>query len=102
MITASGAPVLAAQEHPVCAARQHDCGKTARLTKCCCGDQGDPAGSGGPTESRVQLTVQLAPMVGTPAEVLAVRPAVIPVRANTSPPRAAILDLPTLLATLLI
>jgi hypothetical protein len=102
VIIASAAPVLAAQEHPVCAASKHDCGKTARLTRCCCGDHGNPAGRGGPTESRVQVTPQWAPLVGTPVDAPAAEPGLIAVRANASPPRTAIFDLPTLLATLLI
>lgn len=102
LVTAAGAPVLAAQLHPVCAARHHDCGKTATLMTCCCGNQGDRSNPSSPAESRVQVTPDVAPVVGVLAQTLLAAPTMTVVHVQASPPRTARLDLPTLFATLLI
>jgi hypothetical protein len=47
-------PMFAIREHVVCVGQRHDCGTTAKIRSCCCGDQGDPTGQGGPVEARVQ------------------------------------------------
>ena len=101
LVTAAGAPVLAAQLHPACAAQHHDCGKTATLMTCCCGDQGDPSNPSSPAESRVQVTPDVAPAVGVLAQTLVARTMAV-IHVLASPPRTAPLDLPTLFATLLI
>ena len=95
-------PAFAGERHVVCVAKQHDCGKAATISQCCCGDAGDSSNANGPVESRIQI----APNVATTN-----LPTVVPfsatlalslVRAAASPPRAGPVDLPTLFASLLI
>jgi hypothetical protein len=102
VIGAIGVPVIAGQMHPVCAPKQHDCGDTARITKCCCHDQGEASNQSGPAEPRVQVNPHstFAPAVFASCDVSRLYRATL--RSHTSPPRASPLDLPTLFASLLI
>ena len=95
-------PVFANQIHPVCAAKAHDCGKAARITRCCCGDQGDASNQRGTVESRVRLDANLTPAPGVSAMTGSADPCPMTVGAYASPPRACPLDLPTRFVSLLI
>jgi hypothetical protein len=101
VIGITGVPVFAAEVHPVCATKQHDCGRTAKIT-CCCEDQGNTSNQGGPVESRVQLNASLIPAAGVSAITGSADLCPMIVRAHISPPRAGPVDLPTLFASLLI
>jgi hypothetical protein len=102
LVTAAGAPVLAAELHPTCAARHHDCGKVATIKACCCGDQGDPSNPSSQAESRAPVTPDVAPVIGVPSSTVSTAPAMTVVHVHASPLRPPRLDLPTLFATLLI
>lgn len=99
---AAGVTVFAQPRHPVCAAKQHDCGESASIAGCCCGDDGLASRDAGtPAQSRTDLRTEpvsaVLPLFVTvvPADVQG--PAV-----QTSPPRSCPLDRPTLFAALLI
>jgi hypothetical protein len=96
------APAFAGLAHPMCASKQHDCGRTPAFTKCCCGDEQSSAAQSSPVQSRTELRVDLSPM---PAATSAVHVALTPharIAVHTSPPDRGLVDLPTLFATLLI
>lgn len=88
--------------HPTCTTTHHDCGKTAAIAKCCCSDEQPSQTDSTPSQSRVDLRVDLSSM---PVVMSAT-----PVPANTletfaidaSPPHRANLDLSTLFSALLI
>jgi hypothetical protein len=98
----TGGAVFAQAIHAVCDAKQHDCGKTAKISKCCCGDQDAAQADAAPVQSRVEVRADLLATPALPNGVhTAPAPRVLsPVR--TSPPRRCLLDLPTLFATFLI
>ena len=96
-------PAFAGSSHPVCVAKQHDCGKTLSIKPCCCGEQQNPADQTGPAASKVSLTITFvlvtAAGVDSPGSADS---ALALVRSASSPPRPAAVDIPTLFATLLI
>jgi hypothetical protein len=102
VISAFGGPAFAGLIHPVCAPKLHECGDTARITKCCCDDQGEASNQAGPVESRVQVNpdVTFVPVVFRSMDCSGLYRSFV--RPHTSPPRATPLDLPTLFASLLI
>lgn len=102
VLTAAGAPVFAAQLHPVCAAKQHDCGTTAKISKCCCDDQGSATNQSGPAEAKVQVAAHFSTFTGQFMTTLPTDARWSLAHAHASPPRARALDLPTLFASLLI
>jgi hypothetical protein len=95
------ASTFAQANHAVCAAKQHDCGKVATISACCCGDQDAGRSDSTPVQDRVDLRAEAATPVNLPAatQVLPALAIVLPVQ--TSPPRLCLLDLPTLFATFL-
>lgn len=102
IVATTGGSVFAQAIHPVCVAKQHDCGKTAKISKCCCGDQEAAWTDSTPVQPRVEVRADL---LATPAlpNVVHIAPApqaLSPVQ--TSPPRLCLLDLPTLFSTFLI
>jgi len=102
MLWTAAAQAFAGGAHSTCAAKQHECGRAATITSCCCLDQDDTSSQGGPVESRAQistgLTIAPAPAIAAPLPDVFQTIA----RPHTTPPRAAPLDLPTLFASLLI
>jgi hypothetical protein len=101
-IATISAPTFAESQHLFCAAKQHDCGKVARISNCCCGGASDSAKPNGPVEARVQLTVSLAPVSVLPLGAISAPADNSIVRVHLSAPRSAPVDFPTLFATLLI
>jgi hypothetical protein len=101
ILAATGGAVFAQTFHLVCAARQHDCGKTATISNCCCGDLGTARSDATPVQPRfeVRADVVAAPLT-TVVDVAPSQQPLTPV--HTSPPRLARRDFPTLFATLLI
>lgn len=102
VITATGASAFAGQGHPTCATHQHECGKTAKILKCCFSDEGSAWTDSTPVEPRVEVRADLSATPALP-HVVHIAPApqaLSPVQ--TSPPRLCLLDLPTLFATFLI
>lgn len=100
VITSTGASALAVQAHPSCATHRHECGKIARITKCC-DDQDAARTDSTPVQPRVEVRPDLSaapalPSVAPFAEPQLLRPV------QPSPPRLCLLDLPTLYATFLI
>lgn len=100
VITSTGASALAVQAHPSCATHRHECGKIARITKCC-DDQDAARTDSTPVQPRVEVRPDLSaapalPSVAPFAEPQLRRPV------QPSPPRLCLLDLPTLYATFLI
>jgi hypothetical protein len=94
--------LFAQQLHDICAAQQHHCGETARITQCCCGDQSLARHEATPVQVRVEERVDLTPIAEVPNVRLATVPSTAGTVAQTSPPRLKHPDLPTLFATLLI
>lgn len=101
MTTATGS-ALPQNRHPACEAKQHDCGQSARISSCCCGDLGAPrdAGTPAPSRSDVASGVATAPVPPQFEDPFLRSHQSIAVQA--SPPRLALLDLNTLFACLLI
>jgi len=93
--------VFAHDRHPVCETKQHDCGKTAKIS-CCCGDLGQLFDASVPAQARTELTKDLAVALTLPSFVQPVVRQPLLSAVQASPPRLALLDLPTLFATLLI
>ncbi len=102
MFVALGGPVFAQAVHPVCVAKQHECGQTAKIVKCCCGDQDTSRRDSTPVQSRVEVRADTtaAPALPHILHVVSAPASFAPV--HTSPPRLGLLDLPTLFVTFLI
>jgi hypothetical protein len=102
VVGAIGVPMFAGQIHVLCAPKQHECSPTAKITSCCCDDQGEASNQAGPAEPKVQLNPHqtFAPAVFASSDASSLYRATV--RPHTSPPRASPLDLPTLFASLLI
>ena len=100
-LVAAGGSVLGQASHPVCVAKQHDCGRTATVSSCCCGDQGT-RDDATPAQSRIELGIQLTaiPALADVVRLVSAQPS-LPV-VQSSPPRLCLLDLPTLFVTFLI
>lgn len=102
MVMATGGSVFAQAIHSTCVANHHDCGKTAKISSCCGGDQDASRIDSTPVQARVEVR---ADMTVTPAlpnivQIVSTPPVFSPVQ--TSPPRLCLLDLPTLFVTFLI
>ena len=102
LVAATAGPLFAQDRHPVCETRQHDCGKPTKISSCCCGDLGQFRDASVPAQPRTELTKDVAVTVILPSFVQPVARHALPSAAQTSPPRLALLDLPTLFASLLI
>ena len=100
-LVVAGGSVLGQASHPVCLAKQHDCGRTATVSSCCCGDQGT-RDDATPAQSRVELAIHLTaiPALADVVRLVSAPPS-LPV-VQSSPPRLCLLDLPTLFVTFLI
>jgi hypothetical protein len=87
--------------HPICAAKQHDCGSGPRIQACCCGDQSSTSDQTAPS-AKVTLNATLLPVAAVAAHMF------VPVskhaftHALAPRPRSSPVDLPTLFASLLI
>ena len=102
IVAMTGGPVFAQAIHPVCVAKEHDCGKTARISKCCGGDQAAARTDATPAQSRIDVRADLSAAPALP-NVVSIAPAPQALRpVQTSPPRLCLLDLPTLFVTFLI
>ena len=102
LLAATAGPVFAHDRHPVCETKQHDCGKTAKISSCCCGDLGQLGDASVPAQARTELTKDVAVALALPSFVQPVVRQPLLSAVQASPPRLALLDLPTLFATLLI
>jgi hypothetical protein len=102
LLVAVGGPVFTQAAHPVCVAKQHECGKTAKIVKCCCGDQDASRIDSTPVESRLEVwgEMTVASVVPNAMHVVSQPASFAPV--DTSPPRLCLLELPTLFVTFLI
>lgn len=95
-------PAFAAAVHPVCAAKQHDCGKTPSISQCCCGDQSNGSDQSAPIPGKASVNVTFIPVAPIFAAAAAPNPEGILIRERASSPRAAPVDFPTLFASLLL
>lgn len=102
MLVAVAGPLFAQAGHPVCAAKQHECGKSAKVVKCCCGDQNASRNDSTPVQPRVEVRGDMtaASVVPNVTHVMS-QPASF-AKIDTSPPRLCLLDLSTLFVTFLI
>jgi len=102
LLAATAGPMFAQDRHPACQTKHHDCGNPARISSCCSGDLGQFRDASVPAPARTELTkdVTLTPTLPSFVQPVARPPLLSAVLA--SPPRLALLDLPTLFATLLI
>jgi hypothetical protein len=102
LLVAVGGSVFAQAGHPVCVAKQHECGKTAKISSCCCSAQDALGPDSTPIQSRVEVRGDMTPTPALPhsVSIVASPPSVAPV--HTPPPRLCLLDLPTLFVTFLI
>jgi hypothetical protein len=102
MFVALSDPVFAQTVHPVCVAKQHECGQTAKIVKCCCGDQDASRNDSTPVQSRLEVRGDMtaASVVPNVMHVVSQLASFAPV--DTSPPRLCLLDLPTLFVAFLI
>jgi hypothetical protein len=99
--TTSGA-AFAQGRHPACEAKQHECGQTAKISSCCCGDLGTPKDASTPAQTRADVSsgVATTPLPPPFEQPIAAPDAAVAIHA--SPHRLALLDLTTLFACLLI
>ena len=94
--TTSGT-AFAQNRHPVCEAKQHDCGQPANIPSCCCGDLGTLRDAGTPAQSRTDVASGLSMTPVPPpfeSPVLAAHAEIV--TQASSPPWLALLDLTTL------
>jgi hypothetical protein len=102
ILAATGGSVFALDRHAACAAKQHDCGTSATISSCCCGDQGAVLNETTAAQPRVEIQAGLSAVPAFP-HIIHVAPTPQALSAvQTSPPRLCLLDLPTLFATLLL
>ena len=102
-LPATAGPMFAQDRHPVCETKHHDCGKPAKISSCCCGDLGQFRDASVPAQARTELTKDVAVTLTLPSFVQPVtRQPLLLSAVQASPLRLALLDLPTLFATLLI
>lgn len=102
MLSATTGAAFAQARHPICEVREHDCGKTTRISSCCCEEAGTARDPGTPPESRRNTTDgnDAGPVIPTIEHAVPdCRPAVA---VQTSPLRQHSPDLQTLFSTLLI
>jgi len=102
LLAGTGGSLFAQDRHPVCEAKQHDCGQPAKISSCCCGDVGTSPDAGTPAQSRTELSKDASATLALPQFIQLLPPAPLTLTARTSPPRLCLLDLPTLFASLLI
>lgn len=95
-------PAFAGQIHPICASKQHDCGRTSRITQCCCGDEPASQQQSTPVQTRVDVCADLSPVPVIMQAVLVATTSHTPTRIDTSPPHRHLVDLPTLFSSFLI
>ena len=102
LLATAGGQLLAQAIHPVCAAKQHDCGDSARISECCCGDAAAAHDETTPAQARIEVQGSLAtaPALSDVVRLVPAPHALSPVR--TSPPNLCQIDLPTLFVTFLI
>ena len=55
MVATASGTAFAQNRHPICEAKQHDCGQPANIPSCCCGDLGAPRDAGTPAQSRTDV-----------------------------------------------
>jgi hypothetical protein len=102
MTATATVPSFAAPSHPICATKQHDCGRATTITNCCCGDKPASQVQSTPVETRVEVRADLSPVPAIMQAVLVATSSNSPIRIHTSPPHRYLVDLPTLFSTLLI
>src|SRR5512141_2832338 len=102
MFVMVGGSVFAQAARPVCVAKHHECEKTAKIVKCCCGDQDASRNDSTPVQSRIEIRSDMTAVPALPNIVHVVSAPVLVVPVHTSPPRLCLLDLPTLFVTFLI
>ena len=95
------APAFAGFVHPVCVAKQHDCGTITKITSCCCGDQSGASNQTAPAPSPVHLMAMPVALSGSMGVVADTTPFHTRFRARTAP-RGGPVALSTLFACLLI
>jgi hypothetical protein len=100
---ATSLPAFASATHEACVTLQHACDDVPTIAECCCGDANAPGGPATPAEPRVQVTPAAALATAGVFDNLSIvwtRPLLD--QTTLLSPRLCLLDLPTLLATLLI
>ena len=101
MLGVAAAPALAVFAHPLCAAKQHECDQTTKISCPCCGDQSDSSNQSGSTPSIVRVVA--APVLSSgPVGAIADTTLFHTFFRALTTPRAGRIDLPTLFACLLI
>lgn len=102
MLGAGLAPAFASVGRPMCAAMHHDCAQTPRFATCCCRDEQPPPAEGVSIQSKIEIQPDLDGAISVvPAPVAIERPH-LTFAVHTSPPHQHLVDLPTLLGSLLI
>ena len=102
ILSASGALLAAADVHPVCVSKHHDCGTAPTIGSCCCGDQGRASDESVPAKPRVQAITGLSFVSLAPLPIVINLQSAATTAIQTSPPRGAPPDLPTRFGALLI
>jgi len=102
MTGAATVPAFATPIHPVCATKQHDCGRATTITKCCCGDEPASQMQSTPAQTRVEVRADLSTVPVIMHAVLVATTSNTPIRIHTSPPHRHLVDLPTLFSSFLI
>jgi hypothetical protein len=94
--------MFAQDRHPVCETEHHDCDQPVNISSSCCGDLDQVRDASVPAQARTELTKDVAVTPALPSFVQPVARQPLLPAVQASPPRLALLDLPTLFATLLI
>jgi hypothetical protein len=95
-------PAFVGLIHPVCAAKQHDCGTTPKMSTCCCGDEQSGQTESTPGQSRVELRATFSLIAAVPSAIhVAPTPQTVHI-GHSAPPHYSAVDLPTLFSSLLI
>lgn len=92
---------LAQALHQSCMLPHHDCGTTAKISKCCC-DDGAGRSESTPVQERVEIRVSGTAIAALPHTGPSAPATLVATSVHTSPPPLHRLDLPTLFAALLI
>jgi hypothetical protein len=101
IIGSAAVPAFSGLMHPLCAAREHDCGATPKIETCCCGDSQSSPSEGMPVQSRVVVAAPLSTMPAMSNALQLVTPHAFH-NGYTPPPLRFSVDLPTLFSSLLI
>jgi hypothetical protein len=100
IVIMAGAPLLQTL-HQGCRLPHHDCGTTAKISRCCCDDRSAQSEST-LVQERMNVRAHSGSLAALPCVAYVALPPVVSRPIHQPPPWRSLLDLPTLFAALLI